>query len=119
MKNAYEVLRQKELELSKVEAEVEALWMVAPLLTNDNEGSDDDKAIAAGSTVAVAYQLDAPGSERGYSTPGSFPAGRKNQELALGFDGDLRGERTESGAFSFAATCPRTETGDCDATDTP
>jgi hypothetical protein len=51
MKNVYEVLRQKELELAKLEAEVEALRMVAPLLSNDDEGSDDHKAAAAGSTV--------------------------------------------------------------------
>jgi hypothetical protein len=51
MRNVYEVLRQKELELSQVEAEVEALRMVAPLLSNDNEGSDDDRAAAADSTV--------------------------------------------------------------------
>ena len=51
MKNAYEVLRQKELELSKVEAEVEALRMVAPLLSEHNEGSDGNSSAAGGSTV--------------------------------------------------------------------
>jgi hypothetical protein len=53
MRNAYEVLREKELELSKVEIEVEALRMVAPLLSNDNEVSDNEKAAAAGSTVQL------------------------------------------------------------------
>lgn len=53
MKNAYEVLREKELELSKVETEVEALRMVAPLLSNDNEASDNEKAATAGSTVQL------------------------------------------------------------------
>ena len=53
MKNVYEVLRQKELELVKVETEVEALRMVAPLLSNDNEISDDKQAAAAGSTVKL------------------------------------------------------------------
>ena len=33
MKNVYEVLRQKELELARLEKEVEALRVVAPLLS--------------------------------------------------------------------------------------
>jgi hypothetical protein len=41
MKNVYEVLRQKELELARLEKEVEALRVVAPLL------SPDDKEIGA------------------------------------------------------------------------
>ena len=39
MKNVYEVLRQKELELSKLEKEVEALRVAAPLLSEDKERS--------------------------------------------------------------------------------
>jgi hypothetical protein len=39
MKNVYEVLRQKELELARLEKEVEALRVVAPLLSPD-EGKD-------------------------------------------------------------------------------
>jgi hypothetical protein len=35
MKNVYEVLRQKELELSRLEKEVEALRVVAPLLSEE------------------------------------------------------------------------------------
>lgn len=38
MKNVYEVLRQKELELSRLEKEVEALRVAAPLLSD--EGKD-------------------------------------------------------------------------------
>jgi hypothetical protein len=37
MKNVYEVLRQKELELAKLEKEVEALRVAAPLLSDDKE----------------------------------------------------------------------------------
>src|SRR5579862_6335870 len=37
MKNVYEVLRQKEMELAKLEREVEALRVAAPLLTDDKE----------------------------------------------------------------------------------
>jgi len=37
MKNVYEVLRQKELELARLEKEVEALRVAAPLLSEDNK----------------------------------------------------------------------------------
>jgi hypothetical protein len=37
MKNVYEVLRQKELELARLEREVEALRVAAPLLSEDKE----------------------------------------------------------------------------------
>jgi hypothetical protein len=37
MKNVFEVLRQKELELARVEKEVEALRIAAPLLSEDKE----------------------------------------------------------------------------------
>ncbi len=43
MKNVYEVLRQKELELTRLEKEVEALRVAAPLLSDDKElGGDID-----------------------------------------------------------------------------
>jgi hypothetical protein len=41
MKNVYEVLRQKELELARLEKEVEALRVAAPLLSDDKEMSTD------------------------------------------------------------------------------
>jgi hypothetical protein len=37
MKNVYEVLRQKELELAKLEKEVDALRVAAPLLSDDKD----------------------------------------------------------------------------------
>ncbi len=37
MKNVYEVLRQKELELTRLEKEVEALRVAAPLLLDEKE----------------------------------------------------------------------------------
>jgi len=37
MKNVYEVLRQKDLELTRLEKEVEALRVVAPLLSDEKE----------------------------------------------------------------------------------
>jgi hypothetical protein len=41
MKNVYEVLRQKEMELTRLEREVEALRMVAPLLSEEKENLPD------------------------------------------------------------------------------
>lgn len=40
MKNVYEVLRQKELELARLEKEVEALRVAAPLLSDDKEAAE-------------------------------------------------------------------------------
>jgi hypothetical protein len=40
MRNVYEVLRQKELEVSRLEKEVEALRVAAPLLLADGEAED-------------------------------------------------------------------------------
>jgi hypothetical protein len=44
MKNVYEVLRQKELEISKLKTEVEALRIVAPLLSDEGESSDNNES---------------------------------------------------------------------------
>jgi hypothetical protein len=41
MKNVYEVLRQKEMELTRLEKEVEALRLVAPLLSEEKESIAD------------------------------------------------------------------------------
>lgn len=41
MKNVYEVLRQKELELARLEKEVEALRVAAPLLSDEKEVATD------------------------------------------------------------------------------
>jgi hypothetical protein len=47
MKNVYEVLRQKEMELTRLEKEVEALRLVAPLLSEEKEMSDMAKPALA------------------------------------------------------------------------
>jgi hypothetical protein len=48
MKNVYEVLRQKEMELTRLEKEVEALRLVAPLLSDEKEmGADMAKPALA------------------------------------------------------------------------
>ena len=41
MKDAYEILRIKEIELSRVKAEVEALGIVAPLLSDEADSGDE------------------------------------------------------------------------------
>ncbi len=47
MKNVYEVLRQKEMELTRLEKEVEALRLVAPLLSEEKESiSEISKPLA-------------------------------------------------------------------------
>jgi hypothetical protein len=55
MKNVYEVLRQKELELARLEKEVEALRVAAPLLSEDKESIPEmvaNKPSLASSTPA-------------------------------------------------------------------
>lgn len=55
MKNVYEVLRQKELELARLEKEVEALRVAAPLLSDDKEaGTEAPKPTLT--TAPVAQQ---------------------------------------------------------------
>jgi hypothetical protein len=41
MKNVYEVLRQKELELARLEKEVEALRVAAPLLSDEKDSTTE------------------------------------------------------------------------------
>ena len=50
MTDIYELLRQKELEISKLEIEVEVLRIVAPLLSDDNQVGNDHKISSARST---------------------------------------------------------------------
>ena len=52
MKNIYELLRQKELEISRLEIEVEALRIAAPLLSNDNEVGNDSRLTPTQSTAS-------------------------------------------------------------------
>ena len=51
MKDIYEVLRQKELQVSRLEIEVEALRVVAPLLSDDKEVGNGNEATSARSTA--------------------------------------------------------------------
>jgi hypothetical protein len=43
MRDVYDVLRQKELEKSRLENEVEALHVVAPTLSEDGEAVNDNQ----------------------------------------------------------------------------
>jgi len=52
MKDVYELLRQKELEISRLEIEVEVLRVVAPLLAENQDVNHDDQPTATGSTTA-------------------------------------------------------------------
>ena len=54
MKNVYEVLRQKELELARLEKEVEALRVAAPLLSDDKDAAVDTTAAKPTLTAAAA-----------------------------------------------------------------
>jgi hypothetical protein len=69
MKNVYEVLRQKEMELTRLEKEVEALRLVAPLLSEEKEMSAD----MAKPTLATA--VNGPQAARvSVAAPPSIPA---------------------------------------------
>jgi hypothetical protein len=56
MKNVYEVLRQKELELTRLEKEVEALRIAAPLLSEEKEAATEPAATKAPATATPAAQ---------------------------------------------------------------
>ncbi len=57
MKNVYEVLRQKEMELARLEKEVEALRLVAPLLSEDKEVADPAKNSFGTSTTQQPIRI--------------------------------------------------------------
>jgi len=63
MKNVYEVLRQKELELARLEKEVEALRVAAPLLSDEKEAAADTAtrpALATGTTTQQPIRIPQP-----------------------------------------------------------
>lgn len=57
MKNVYEVLRQKELEMARLEKEVEALRVAAPLLSDDKDIASEN---SAGAKPTLASSTPAP-----------------------------------------------------------
>ncbi len=61
MKNVYEVLRQKELELTRLEKEVEALRIAAPLLSDEKElGAEATTKPQVASTPAPQQPIRIP-----------------------------------------------------------
>jgi hypothetical protein len=60
MKNVYEVLRQKELELSRLEKEVEALRVAAPLLSEDKEAGSDKPTLTSTATAQQPIRIPQP-----------------------------------------------------------
>lgn len=56
MKNVYEVLRQKELELTRLEKEVEALRIAAPLLSEEKESLSDTSTVGKTTTATPIPQ---------------------------------------------------------------
>ena len=62
MKNVYEVLRQKELELARLEKEVEALRVAAPLLSDDKDAMEpaSKPALATGTGPQQPIRIPQP-----------------------------------------------------------
>ena len=60
MKNVYEVLRQKELELARLEKEVEALRVAAPLLSDDKDAAENKPTLAATPVAQQAIRMPQP-----------------------------------------------------------
>jgi len=55
MKNPYEVLRQKEAQMRELEVQVEALRIVAPLLSEESQSQDESTL-----TLQLADKLERP-----------------------------------------------------------
>lgn len=79
MKNVYEVLRQKEMELTRLEKEVEALRLVAPLLSEEKENASE----AAKSALPTA--VNGPQAPR-ISVPASASMPAPQPVRAAGWD---------------------------------
>jgi len=88
MKNVYEVLRQKELELTRLEKEVEALRIAAPLLSEEKESLGDSSALGKNRNrnphpAAAVTGTATGGSYRGAGRRPAYRLGRNGQALAL------------------------------------
>ena len=83
MKNVYEVLRQKELELSRLEKEVEALRVAAPLLSEDKEAGADKPTLTTRPGARAAHQDSAAGGTAAPQAARARRVGRHRQALAI------------------------------------
>jgi hypothetical protein len=71
MKNVYEVLRQKELELTRLEKEVEALRIAAPLLTEEKESAaETPKPTLAATVPQQPIRIPPPAVTQAAAQPG-------------------------------------------------
>jgi hypothetical protein len=71
MKNVYEVLRQKELELTRLEKEVEALRIAAPLLTEEKESvAETPKPTLAAAVPQQPIRIPPPTVTQAAAQPG-------------------------------------------------
>jgi hypothetical protein len=61
MKNVYEVLRQKELDLSRLQREVDALRLTAPLLSEELDAGNGGQAASLGPPAAPKPPVQALG----------------------------------------------------------
>lgn len=69
MKNVYEVLRQKELELTRLEKEVEALRVAAPLLSDEKETQEANKANATATATPQPVRIPPVVAAQGGAQP--------------------------------------------------
>jgi len=71
MKNVYEVLRQKELELTRLEKEVEALRIAAPLLSEEKESATEiSKPTLAAAVPQQPIRIPQPPVTQAAAPPG-------------------------------------------------
>jgi hypothetical protein len=75
MKNVYEVLRQKEMELARLEKEVEALRLVAPLLSEEKEAADAAKSSFGGNQMQQPIRIPQAATASASPTPAAARAG--------------------------------------------
>jgi hypothetical protein len=72
MKDAYEVLRTKELEMENLAIEIEALRIAAPLLSDD--GASDDSAVTVSTRwIAPTRPVQVPQAANPDPQPESAP----------------------------------------------
>lgn len=78
MKNAYEVLQQKETDLARVRHEIESLRIVASLLSEELPSEELSKKCAR----SLEETLD-PSSEKATGMDGLFSSTRKPHSLSI------------------------------------
>ena len=93
MKNVYEVLRQKELELARLEKEVEALRVAAPLLSDDK-----DSGVEAGSNKPTLAAT--PNPQQPIRIPQAAVNASPQPARAAGWDGQNRPSAASLGCRS-------------------